>query len=94
MVQTTGQRLILADGTRIEDGTAGYAEGFLWCYLQGLSMAEAGALFFDPAKTARIIFEYGEMSDTYDGMTECRSIRMDPDRQIAVCMTKGAEADV
>lgn len=93
MVQTTGQRLILADGTRIEDGTAGYAEGFLWCYLQGLSMAEAGVLFFDPAKTARIVFEYGEMSDTYEGMTDCRLIRMDTDGAIAVCMAKGDEPE-
>ena len=94
MQEKTGQRLILADGTRIEDGTAGYADGFLWCYLQGLSMMEAGALFFDPAKTSEIIFEYGEMQDVYHGMTQCRIIRMDTDGQIAVCMAKGDETDV
>ena len=61
MARKTGQRLILADKTTIENGAAGYAEGFLWCYLTGVSMAEAGVLFFDPEKTARIIFEYGEI---------------------------------
>ena len=93
MAQKTGQRLILADKTTIENGAAGYAEGFLWCYLTGVSMAEAGALFFNPAKTSRIVFEYGEMSDTYEGMTECRLIRMDTDGQISICMAKGSETD-
>jgi len=91
--QKTGQRLILADGTKLEDSYAGYAEGYLWCYLRGLSMAEAGALFLDPEKTAVIKFEYGEMEDVYEGMTECRILRMDLDGQIAVCMTKGGEAN-
>jgi hypothetical protein len=94
MFLTTGQRLILADGTRIENGEAGYADGFLWCYLPGMSMAQAGTLFFDPAKTSRIIFEYGEMSETYNGMTDCRNIRIDADGQIAVCMVKGDDTDV
>ena len=94
MAQKTGQRLILADRTKIENGTAGYADGLLWCYLPGLSMADAGALFFDPAKTSRIIFEYGEMSDTYEGMTDCRLIRVDTDGMIAVCMAKGGEDNV
>jgi hypothetical protein len=56
-------------------------------------MAEAGALFLDPEKTAVIKFEYGEMEDVYEGMTECRILRMDLDGQIAVCMTKGGEAN-
>lgn len=91
--QKTGQRLILADGTELEDSYAGYAEGFLWCYLRGLSMAEAGALFLDPEKTAEIIFQYGEMEDVYDGMTDCRILRMDPDGMIAACMAKGGGAN-
>ena len=84
-----GQRLILNDGTTIEPGRAGYAQGFLWLYFVG-TMQQAASLFFDPSKTSRIVFQYGEMQDTYDGFTTCMNIGADVDGNISVCMTKGA----
>ena len=85
--ERTGVRLILADGTEIEGGRAGYAGGFLWCRWNG-TMQEAAALFFDPEKTAVIRFQYGGMEDSWEGFTECTNIHME-DGQVYVCMTRG-----
>lgn len=88
--ERTGQRLILADGTRIENGTAGYASGFLWLKLQDYTMQEAAAIAFDPEKTETILFQYGEMEDEYNGFTECRTLLKDEDA-VSVCLTKAVE---
>jgi hypothetical protein len=84
-----GQRLKLNDGTTIEGGAAGYSNGFLWCYFSGYTMPRVASLFFDPAKTSRIVFEYGEMSDTFTGFTECVSINTDADGNNSVCLKRG-----
>lgn len=84
----TGRRLILDDRTVIEDGEAGYADGFLWLWFSGMTMQEASVIFFDPEKTAVIIFEYGEMKDRYEGFTNCRSISVSADGLISVCMRR------
>ena len=84
----TGRRLILKDGTVIEDGTAGYSQGTLWLFFGGMALQEAAAIFFDPKKTKRIIFQYGEMEDVYDNFTECVSLQADMDGQISVCMVR------
>lgn len=84
-----GRRLILMDGTTIENGTAGYADAHLWCRVSGFTMPQAAQIFLDPAKTGRITFEYGEMSDVYDGFTNCTSIFIDADGIISACMVRG-----
>lgn len=84
-----GQRLILNDGTVIEDGNAGYTQGLLWCHFTGYTLPQAAMLFFDPTKTARIAFQYGEMEDVHEGFTNCTSINIDIDGRVSVCMTKG-----
>ena len=81
-----GIRLILNDGTVIENGRAGYSEGLLWCYMTGYTMQEAASLFFDRSKTARIVFQYGEMQDEYEDYTDCINIRIDTDGEVAVCL--------
>lgn len=86
--QKTGRRLILMDGETIEDGSCGYSEGRLWCWLPGFTMQEAAETFFNPEKTGRITFEYGEMSDVYEGYTNCVNIFADADK-INVCMIRG-----
>ena len=83
-----GIRLILNDGTIIENGRAGYAEGCLWCYLIGYTMQQAAMLFLDDSKTARIVFQYGEMEDEYEGYTNCVNIHIDMDGKVSVCMTR------
>ena len=84
-----GQRLILNDGTVIEDGSCGYADGHLWCWLF-CTMQAAAALFMDPERTEKIVFEYGEMSSEYDGFTNCTNLFIDGDGKVSVCLTKGA----
>ena len=86
-----GQRLILNDGTVIENGRAGYSQGFLWLFLTGYTLPQAAGLFFDAEKTAKIIFQYGEMEDEYDGYTSCIRLLIDNDGLVSVCMEKGAD---
>ena len=81
-------RLILKDGTVIEGASAGYTTGTLWCYMKGLTLMEAAAIFFDPKKTARIIVVYGEMEDVYVGYTRCTNLKIDMDGEVAVCLMK------
>ena len=84
-----GQRLILNDGTIIEDGSAGYSQGLLWCYFTGYTLPQAAMLFIDPAKTARIVFQYGEMETVHEDFTNCVNINIDIDGKVSVCMVKG-----
>lgn len=85
----TGRRLILADGTKLEEAEAGYASGNLWCWIPNCSMATAFGLFTNPNRTRKIIFQYGEMQDEYNGFTTCTNVSVDPDGRASVCMTKG-----
>ena len=81
-------RLILNDGTIIEDGRAGYSGGYLWCYFTGYTLQETATLFFDTEKTSTIVFEYGAERDIYEGLTRCVNLGIDVDGIISVCMTK------
>lgn len=83
-----GQRLILNDGTVIENGSAGLADGLLWLYIGGYTMAAAAETFLNPAKTAKIIFQYGGMEDSHVGYTDCRAIMINQDGNMSVCLAK------
>ena len=83
-----GRRIILNDGTRLEGGEAGYSQGFLWIYLHGMTMMQAAMLFLNPEKTAKIVFQYGEMQDEYEGYTSCININIDVDGRLSVCLTR------
>ena len=87
--QKTGQRLILADGTEIENGRCGYSDGHLWCWINGYTMEQSAQLFFDHTKTNHIVYEYGEMTDTYDNFTNCTTLMIDSDGMVSVCMIRG-----
>ena len=91
--QRTGQRLIFLDGSEIENGSCGYSNGCLWCWITGYTMQQAAAIFFDPSKTGKIIYEYGEMSDKYDGFTNCTNLFIDNDGQVSACL-KRSDANV
>lgn len=81
-------KLILADGTELDGGHAGYADGFLWCWFTGKTIQEAAEIFFDTSKTSVIIFAYSGATDTYNGFTVCRVLSINDEGEIAVCMTK------
>lgn len=86
-----GRRLILNDVITIENGTAGASDGLLWCWFTGYTMQEAAVIFFEPENTRKIVFQYGEMEDTYEGYTDCRVLSQDADGRISVCMARGAD---
>ena len=84
-----GQRLILKDGTTIEDGRAGYSQGYLWCHFSGYTLQQAAAIFFDMDKTDQILYQYGEDEDEYNGFTSCILLKIDEDtHEVSVCLTK------
>ena len=81
------RQLIMNDGTII-NGDAGLADGFLWLWMQGVTMQEAAAIAFDKSKTRRIIFKHGEAEEVYTGYTVCTNIKAN-NGETAVCMVKG-----
>ena len=83
-----GQRLILADGTIIEDGRAGLSEGLLWMWWPGWTMIDAVGKAFNPSAIGTIIFQYGDMEDTFVGYTSCVNLSQNMS-EITLCMTKG-----
>ena len=87
MPEKTGQRLILGSLT-IENGSCGLSDGFLWCWVTGYSLPEAANIFFNSGYTQKIIYEYGEMSDEYDGYTNCIHLSID-NGQVSACLVKG-----
>lgn len=88
-MQRTGERLILTDGTIIENGQAGYSSGRLWLWVTDMTMIQAATIFMDTEKTGYIEYQYGEMSDTYEGYTSCRNIFIDDDGKISICLVRG-----
>ena len=88
MRKTEGERLILKDRTEIEDGRAGEADGFLWLWFGGMTMAEAAEIAFNPEKTGKIRHQYGEMEDVYTGFTSCTNIGIGPDGKIFISMRR------
>ena len=86
-----GQRLILNSQLTIENGTAGYFDGHLWLYFTGYTLQETATIFFDPANTATIVFQFGDMAETYEGFTDCVNLSINSDGNVSVCMIKGGQ---
>lgn len=84
-----GRRLILNDGTIIENASCGFADGFLWLWFPNFTMQEAISILFDANKTMRIVFEYGEMSDEYTGFTNCVSVNINAENTVSACLQRG-----
>lgn len=88
-----GRRLILNPGPNqieLPGSEAGYAEGVLWLYIRGLTLAQAFAFLSDPANTAVIRYEYGEMADVFEGFTHLTTL-MERDGEVSAALTKEAE---
>jgi hypothetical protein len=88
-----GRRVILNPGAGeiiLEGSEAGYADGVLWLYIRERSLAQAFALLSDPANTAVIRFEYGEMEKVYEGFTHI-TVLMDRDGEVAAALKKEAD---
>jgi len=85
----TGQQIVFNDETIIPNASAGRADGLLWVYFTGFDMLSVAEMFCDTNKTSRIEYDYGEMVAVYEGYTLCRTINIDYDGNISVCMAKG-----
>ncbi len=88
-----GRSLILNPGpSQIElpGSEAGYAEGVLWLYIKGQTLAQAFAFLSDPANTAVIRYEYGEMVDVFEGFTHLTTL-MERDGEVSAALKKEAE---
>ncbi len=76
--ETYKRRLILADGTVLEDCECGYDSKSLWCFLKGISFSEAFQIFSGPDKFNKIIFEldYDTIIDRiiYTGIEQITSV--------------------
>ena len=84
-----GRRLILKDGTIIENGEAGFSEGFLWLWIPNKTISDVAAIFFDASKTSCITFQFGDEQEKYEGFTNCTGLSVDTDGIVSVCMVKG-----
>lgn len=88
-VTRVGQRIVFADGTKYENTSAGYSDGVLVVFMNtAITLHEAPEIFFNPNKTSRIVFEYGDMEDTYDGFTHVTNMREDVDKNVSVTLRK------
>ena len=88
-----GRRLIMNPGPNqieLPGSDAGYAEGVLWLYIQGQTLAQAFAFLSDPANTAVIRYEYGEMSDVYEGFTHLTTL-MEREGEVSAALKKEEE---
>ena len=84
-----GRRIVFADETVFEDAEIGYTEGMIWCYLPSDDLTAAFLIFSNPEKTSRMEFQYGEMTDVYEGYTDIVLIQKNNDHQITVALKRG-----
>ena len=82
-------RLILADGTVLNNCECGYYDNTLWCFLKDISFSDAFMYFENEDKYNTVIFDMGFQDAfydriTYSGFTEVVAIQKDPDNKISV----------
>lgn len=72
-------RLILKDGTILDNCECGYSNRSLWCYLRGIPFGEAFQYFSGPDKFETIIFDiiFGNTIDriTYSGFEQITAVQ-------------------
>ena len=86
-----GLRLILSDGTVLENARAGYSTGSVIIWINGMTLQEAISIVFDPSKMSKVTFQYGEMQDEYTGYTKCVNIGINEDGEVTAIMEKGGD---
>lgn len=81
----------LSDGTELDGCGAGWADGNLWIYPEGITMKEAAALFLEETKTAVIEHVRDGQTMRYEGFTDCWMLNATP-WGVRVMMTGGTPA--
>lgn len=87
-----GRQIVMNDGTIYEDATIGYNGGVIWCNVPNKTIADVIPDFTDHQKTEKLIFQYGEDEDVYEGYTTLGAILQQ--ENMAQIQLKRGEADV
>lgn len=82
-------RVILADGTVINDCTIGITASGIWINARGMDIVRAAQLFSDPKRTQTMRFEYGDMYDEVEGFTQVSVFNCDDPQVIKIRMVGG-----
>lgn len=72
-------RLILADGTVLENSRCGFADGTLWCWISGLTMADCFSIFSNPDNVRTITRLYQTVGYRYTGFINIDTIKRGTD---------------
>lgn len=88
-----GRKLVLNPGPDeivLENSEAGYADGVLWLYIKGRTLAQTFALLINPSNTAEIDFCYGDMVDRYEGYTHL-IVLQEGENQVNAALERSAD---
>ena len=80
--------LILNDGTRLVVSYCGANAGYLWIDVYEKSFYECAYLFSNQKLTSRMVYEFGEMHQEYEGYTEL-TVVMAEDDYVKVALKRG-----
>ena len=73
------KKLILADGTVLNNCECGYSNRNLWCFLTGIPFGEAFQYFSSPEKYKSVTFvmKFGDITDsiTYSGFEQITAVQ-------------------
>ena len=76
-------RVVLADGTVINDCTIGITASGIWVNAKGMDIVRAAQLFSDPVLTQTMRFEYGDMYDEVKDFTQVSVFNCDDPQVIS-----------
>lgn len=68
-------KLILADGTLLEESDCGYFDHELHCWIRKMDMTGAFLMFSDSERTKTIHYLYLGTEEVYDGFTQIVLVR-------------------
>jgi len=81
-----GRYIEFADGTTMA-GDVGYAGAGLWLYTEETDIPSACRILDNRERTRKIIYHYGEMSETYEGFNRIEFMSVD-NGKVKVMMTR------
>lgn len=77
--QKSSKRLILKDGTILDNCECGYSSKNLWCFLSGIPFGQAFQYFSGPDKFETVTFEmtFGDITDIieYSGFEQITAVQ-------------------
>ena len=82
-------RVVLADGTVINDCTIGITASGIWVNARGMDIVRAVQLFSNPELTQTMRFEYGDLYDEVKDFTKISVFNCDDPSVIKIRMVGG-----